>query len=167
MIMSKLNKEIQNVQNPALGAYIIWNFVRGYYANNSSFVPLPLLFIVLPTVYREDMSEVLSSTNKPSGLRYFANKFSTTKILKNDVVSQIQVAASNMKNLTLESIRIAIGSSLISIDYEKALVLPVSTTEHKSEPKSITELGKASEKLGYWCSQLTMHEISKIMKVRF
>ncbi|WP_415841630.1 three component ABC system middle component, partial [Paenibacillus macerans] len=54
--MSNLNKEIQNVQNPAFGAFIIWNFVRGYYSNNKSLVPFPLLFIVLPVIFREDIS---------------------------------------------------------------------------------------------------------------
>ncbi|WP_207655570.1 three component ABC system middle component [Desulfocucumis palustris] len=165
--MSDLNKEIRNVQNPAFGAFAIWNFVRGYYSFNSLFTPFPILFIVLPIVFRGDMVEVLYGTNKPSGLRHFANKFLSTKVLKNDVVSQIHISSSNMKHNTLDSIRIALNASLISIDYENALVFPISTTEHKSEPKSIIKLGKASEKLGYWCSQLTLHEISQILKVRF
>ena len=166
-MMSNLNKEIRNVQNSALGAFAIWNFVRGYYSINSSFTPFPVLFFILPIIYRSDMVEVLYSTNKPSGLRYFANKFLTTNVLRNDLISQIHISSANMKKLTLESIRIALNASLISIDYEKAVVLPISTTEHKSEPKSIISIGKASEKLGYWCSQLTMHEISQILKVRF
>jgi len=165
--MSNLNKEIRNVQNPAFGAFAIWNFVRGYYSNNSTFVPFPLLFIVLPIICRSEMVEVLYGTNKPSGLRYFANKFLTTNILKNDLISQIHISSANMKELTLDSIRIALNASLIALDYENALVLPISVTEHKSEPKSIIKLGKASEKLGYWCSQLTIHEISQILKVRF
>lgn len=164
--MSRLNKEIQNVQNPALGAFILWNFVRGYYSGNSSFAPFSMLFIVLPVIYREDLAEVLYSTNKPSGLRYFANKFMTTKLLKNDVISQLHNSAADMKNLTLNSIRIAINASLISID-ENALVFPISKTQHKSEPAPIVKIGKAAEKFGYWCSQLTAHEISQILKVRF
>lgn len=165
--MSNLSKEIRNVQNPAFGAFAIWNFTRGYYSVNSSFTPFLVLFIILPIICRSDMVEVLYSTNKPSGLRHFANKFLTTKVLKNDVISQIHISSANMKQLTLDSIRIALNASLISIDYKNALVLPISTTEHKSEPKSIIKLGKASEKLGYWCSQLTIHEISQILKVRF
>ncbi|GIP30861.1 MULTISPECIES: three component ABC system middle component [Paenibacillaceae] len=165
--MSNLNREIQNVQNPAFGAFIIWNFVRGYYSNNSKLVPFPLLFIVLPIIFREDFSDLLASTNRPSGLRYFANKFLSTKVLKNDLVSNIHANALNMKELSLQSIRIGLYSSLISLDYEEALVFPFTTTERKQEPKSIIKLGKASEKLGYWCSQLTLHEISQILKVRF
>ncbi|RYD01837.1 hypothetical protein N752_28100 [Desulforamulus aquiferis] len=165
--MSRLNKEFQNVQNPAFGAYVLWNFVRGFYSNSSLFTPFPLLFIVLPIICRGDMVELLYSTNKQSGLRYFTNKFLTSKVLKNDLISQIHISSSNMKELTLDSLRIALSTSLISIDYENALVLPISTTEHKSEPQSIVKIGRASEKLGYWCSQLTIHEISQILKVRF
>lgn len=166
-MMSNLNKEIRNVQNPAFGSFAIWNFVRGYYSGNLSFTPFPVLFIILPIILRSDMVEVLYSTNRTSGLRYFANKFLSTSVLKNDLISQIHVSSSDMKELTFDSIRIALSASLISIDYESALVLPISTSEHKSEPKSIVKLGKASEKLGYWCSQLTLHELSQILKVRF
>ena len=165
--MSNLNKEIRNVQNPALGAFAILNFVRGYYSFISSLTPFPLLFVVLPMIFRNDIVEIVYGTNKPSGLRYFADKFLTPQVLKNDVISQIHISSSNMKELTLDSFRIAISSSLISINYQSALVMPISTTEHKNEPKSIIKFGKAAEKLGYWCAQLTLHEISQILKVRF
>lgn len=166
-MMINLSNEVINVQNPALGAFIIWSFVRGYYSFDSSCTPFPVLFIVLPIIYRNDMVEVLHATNRSSGLRYFANKFLTTKVLKNDMVSQIHVSSSNLKELTLDSIKIALNASLIAIDYKSALVFPLTNTEHKSEPKSTIKLGKASEKLGYWCAQLTIHEISQVLKVRF
>jgi hypothetical protein len=118
-------------------------------------------------LFREDIAEVLYSTNRPTGLRNFADKFSSKKELKNDVVAQLHDSSEAMKGLTLESIQIAIGASLISIDNNDALVMPISMTEHKSEPKEIVKMGKASEKLGYWCSQITLHEISQILKVRF
>lgn len=165
--MSRLSAEIRNVQNPALGAYIIWNFTRGYYAYQSTFVPFPLLFIVLPMIFRKDISQLILSTRRSSGLRSFANKFVDKQILKNDIISQIQTAALDMKELTLASIQIAIGTSLIYVDCEQAFVFPISTKEHKGEPKNIADLGQASERLGYWCAQLTMFEISNILRVRF
>lgn len=166
-MMGSLDREFQNVQNPALGAYLLWNFIRGYYAYNSSFVPFPLLFVVLPVIFRNDMVEVINSTQKKSGLRYFADKFLTTKILKNDVVSQVHKSSDRMKELTLDSLRIALQANLLSIDEESALVFATSTSERKSEPKEIKKLGKVSEKLGIWCAHLTLHEISQILKVRF
>lgn len=161
-----VNKEVENIQNPNFGAFLIWNFTRGYYSNNASFVPFPILFIVIPMLSREDIVNVINSTNRPSGLRVFANKF-ISKELKNDVFSQIHISSLRMKELTLNSIRIALFTSLISLDYENATAFPNTTTERRSEPQSVIKLGKASEKLGYWCSQLTIHEISQILKVRF
>lgn len=165
--MGSLNKEFKNVQNPALGAFIIWNFSRGYYSYNSSFVPFPLLFVVLPIIFRTDMVEIINSTQKQSGLRYFADKFMTTKILKNDIVSQIHKSSEKMKMLTLESIKIAVQVNLIAFDCDSGTIFPVTTTERKSESDSTKKLGKASEKLGSWCAKLTLHEISQILKVRF
>lgn len=165
--MAKLSKEFDNVQNPALGAFILWNFSRGYYDYNSSFVPFQLLFIVIPIIFRTDLVEVINSTQKRTGLRGFSDKFFNTNILKNDMISHIQKASSGMKEVTLKSIQIAVYSNLISIDTESGMLFPVTTTEKKSIPKSIMKLGKASEKLGNWCARLTLYEISQILKVRF
>lgn len=78
--MGNLSKEFENVQNPALGSYVLWNFSRGYYEVNSSFIPFQLFFIVLPIIFRADLVDVITSTQKQSGLRYFADKFLTTKV---------------------------------------------------------------------------------------
>ncbi len=165
--MGNLSKEFENVQNPALGAYAIWNFSRGYYEHNNSFMPFQLLFIVLPIIFRADLVDIITATQKQSGLRYFADKFLTTKVLKNDMISHIHKASEETKYLTLESLQIAIHANLISIDAESGLVFPITTSEKKNESASVNRLGKSAEKLGNWCARLTMHEISQILKVRF
>jgi hypothetical protein len=165
--MGNLSKEFENVQNPALGAYAIWNFSRGYYEYKNSFMPFQLLFIVLPIIFRADLVDIIAATQKQSGLRYFADKFLTTKVLKNDMISHIHKASEETKYLTLESLQIAIHANLMSIDAESGLVFPITTSEKKNESASVNRLGKSSEKLGNWCARLTMHEISQILKVRF
>lgn len=165
--MGNLSKEYENVQNPALGAYAIWNFSRGYYEYNNSFMPFQLLFIVLPIIFRADLVDIIAATQKQSGLRYFADKFLTTKVLKNDMISHIHKATEEKKYLTLESLQIAIHANLISIDAESGLVFPITTSGKKNESISVNRLGKSAEKLGNWCARLTMHEISQILKVRF
>lgn len=165
--MVNLSKEFENVQNPALGAFVIWNFSRGYYEYNSSFIPFQLFFVVLPIIFRADLVDIIASTQKQSGLRYFADKFLTTKLLKNDMVSHIHKASEGTKLLTLESLQIAIHANLISIDAESGMLFPITISEKKGESTSVKRLGKAAEKLGNWCARLTMHEISQILKVRF
>lgn len=165
--MGILSDEIEIVQNPVLGATIIWNFVKGYYSNKCTFPQFQLAFIALPIIFREELVDLITSTNKPSGLRYFTDKLSTTKILQRDMLMHIQNSAHKMKALSLESINIGISGSLITIDIETCEIIPISTTQHKGEPKSINKLLKAADKLGFWCADLTLHEITKILKVRF
>src|SRR5262245_43605485 len=51
-IMSVLSQEVWQVQNPAVGAVLLWRFVVGYQQarDDASSCPLPLVFIVLPTL---------------------------------------------------------------------------------------------------------------------
>ncbi len=167
--MSILNKEIQNVQNPALGSFLIWRFCCSY-ANGSdqnSPTPLPLIFIVLPILLHEDTREFIQSTQKRSGLRAFADKFTPSKISKRDYLLALQNRAIAMKYLSIKSINIALASDLLSIDLETGYLIPLSYTLPKRNPDSILKMAKCAEKLGEWCSELSLHEISVILKVRF
>lgn len=162
--MNELNREVYLVQNPAIGAAILWSFVRGYYDKESQQVPFPLLFIVLPIIFREDLRDVISSTNKTSGLQKVSEKLFANK--QADLLCSIQNSAEQYKELTLSSINIALSANLISISSKTALVMPIQT-ETKKMPKSSEKLLKQSQKLGMWCSVLSLHEISILLKVRF
>ena len=68
--MSKLTKEFYNIQNPALGAYLLARFSLGYLEENQSMPPMPLLFVVLPMIYKKDVVDFISSTQKTSSLHF-------------------------------------------------------------------------------------------------
>jgi hypothetical protein len=168
--MAVLNREIQLVQNPSLGAILLWRFAVGYgegsQVNNPT--PVPLLFTILPIIYHEDTFKYVISTRKSSGLRAFATKFSKSKNLMNDQILGIHFRSLQMKKLTMRSLRMAAMSKLISIDYKEALAIPLSSTPPRlGIPGTIRELLKGAEKLGYWYSQVSLHEISVILKVSF
>lgn len=164
--MDELNREIYLVQNPAIGAAILWRFVCGYYDadNNSREIPIPLLFIVLPIIFREDLREVIESTYKSSGLQKVSEKLFATK--RTDLLCSLQDSAEQYKYITLSAINIAIGAKLISISCKTALVMPIQVKSSKLTISS-EKLLKSSEKLGVWCSALSLHEISTLLKVRF
>ena len=164
--MNELDREVYLVQNPAIGAAILWRFVCGYYdcENESRQVPFPLLFIVLPIIFREDFRGVISSTNKPSGLQKISEKLFTNK--QTDLLCSVQYSAELYKETTLSSITIAVGANLISISSKTALVMPVQTDMRKT-PQSSGNLLKQAEKFGFWCSSTSLHEISALLKVRF
>lgn len=164
--MDELNREIYLVQNPAIGAAILWRFICGYYnaENESHHVPFPLLFLVLPVIFREDLREVIRTTNKSSGLQKVSEKLFASK--RADLFYSVQDSAEHYREITLSAINIAIGANLISLSHKTALVIPVQEKTSKM-PKSSENLLKCAEKLGMWCSSLSLHEISILLKVRF
>ncbi len=164
--MDELNREIYLVQNPAIGAAIIWRFVCGYYDsdNESRQVPFPLLFVVLPIIFRADLREVISSTQKSSGLQKVSEKLFAHK--QADLFFSLQNSAGQYKETTLLAINIAVSAKLISLSCKTALVIPMQAKTSKM-PKSSENLLKQAEKLGAWCSDLSLHEISTLLKVRF
>lgn len=166
--MSTLAKEFYNVQNPALGAYLLSRFSLGYLEENQEMVPLPLIFIVLPMIYKKEVVDFISSTQKGSGLHVFADKFTEKKNSNNDLIIQIQNLSQRYKMMTLEAMRIGIFGELITIQ-NNAYILPLKDNigSFKPKTKELVRLGNASEKLGVWCSRLSLMEISQILKVRF
>jgi len=164
--VNELNREIYLVQNPAIGAAILWRFVCGYYEadNESRQLPVPLLFIVLPIIFRADLRDIIESTNKSSGLQKVSEKLFAGK--KADLFCSLQNSAEQYKDTTLSAINIAVGAKLISLSCKTALVLPIQVKTSKM-PKSSENLLKSAEKLGIWCSSLSLHEISTLLKVRF
>lgn len=61
--------EYDNVRNPMLGAYLLWNFVLGYYSEKNEYPPIEELFIVLPMIMKNDIADQVKSTNRASGMR--------------------------------------------------------------------------------------------------
>ena len=164
-MISKISKEIELVQNPSLGAGIIWRFICGYFSGNQKSTPFPLLFIVLPMIFREDILYEIYHTNKSSGLTKVSQKMFACK--KNDLLFNIHTSADYLKDLTLESIRIGLATSLIAIEKESGSVFPLTRTSYKKFSKPVKDHLSASEKLGFWCSKFTIYEISRLLRVRF
>lgn len=73
-----------------------------------------------------------------------------------------------MRELTLEAFNIAVEANLVSLSVETATVFPLTTTIRKYVPKGdCKNMMAAAEKLGGWCSGLTLLEVTKWLKVRF
>lgn len=168
--MPVLNQEVLNIQNPALGAFLLWRFAHGYDRGSgvNSPTPFPLLFIVLPVVMHEETFQLVSSTREGSGLRKFTGKFSESKFQKRDVLLSLHNRCKQMRNLTMESLTAAISSNLISIDQKTAHAISLSSSSPKvGIPISIRPMIRCAERLGVWCSNVSLHEVSVILKVEF
>lgn len=162
--MNKINNEVYYVQNPALGAAILWRFVCGYHNKNKEFTPFPLLFIVLPIIFREDLREVIVSTQKKSGLSKVSEKL--FKVKKANELYTINNTAIELRALSLDSIKIGIACGLFNVNIETAFVYPLVETSKRFSADT-NRILSASEKLGEWCSEMTLVEVCKWLKVRF
>jgi len=165
--MSSLNSEARNVQNPALGAVALWKFVGGYEkaSQTQAPVPLPLLFLVLPIVFHRECRSFVTGTKK--GLRAFAAKFGDAKYCQQDLLLSIHGRIEAMRELSIESLRVGVASSLISVT-EHATVFSVARGKGPTDLDDTTrQIFSSSEKFGRWCEPLTISEIASILFVRF
>ena len=165
--MTMLAREAQNVQNPALGAALLWRFCCAYAASHPTNDPpaLPVLFVVLPIVLHQATAELVRRTRPSSGLRAFAAKFGDTTISKQDLLLQIHDRSLRWRTLTLQSLELAAAGRLIHLN-EAGDVLPLSKTKARGLPDEVKQLVADAEKLGAWCGPLTLHEITTTLKVR-
>ena len=162
-----LAREAQNVQNPALGAALVWRFCCGYVEAHrvSASPPLPLLFLVLPIVLHQATAEFVKRTYKTSGLRAFAAKFGDSSVSKQDLLLQIHERSIRWRKLSLQSIELAAAGSLISLQ-ETGEATPLSRTKARGLSDEVKQLMDLAEKLGAWFGELTVHEITTTLKVR-
>lgn len=165
--MKKMFNEYDNVRNPMLGAYLLWNFVLGYFSEKNEAPPIEELFIVLPMTMKEDIAEQIKSTYKASGMRAMSDKFMKTDVLKNDLISNLHNDIQKMKDITAISLGEAIKAGLISIEVENNTIFPLELKKRNREPASVLKMGKIAEKLGQWCADMDLMQIEEILKVRF
>lgn len=167
--MGILSTEVRNIQNPALGAGLIWRFVCGYVTEHPTKnpAPLPLVFLVLPIMLHRKTAEFIERTNKSSGLRLCVAKFGLSKNCKQDLLLAINHRMLVLKELSIESLRMALATRLIHLETD-ATVIPLSKTKANSGiPDEIKTMMNNAEKLGAWCATLTLHEIATTLKVRY
>ena len=167
---SPLTREARHVQNPALGAVLLWRIrVRLFGAAPDEWAcgRLQELFLVLPILLHQDTFDLLKATTLPTGLHGFANKFTRSDVGKSDLLLGVQSRAIAWRSLTWDSIRLGVQVNIISITSSSGTVIPVTRTSPTDVPVSIKPLLANAEKLGAWCADLSVFEIGALLKVSF
>jgi hypothetical protein len=120
--MGVLGREIRAIQNPALGATLIATAARGFSEGSGvhAGMPFALSFLVLPIILHAATFEQLHGTLKKSGLRYFGDKFSRSKVAQSDVLLAIQSRAISMRSTTFAALDVMLQSRLAMLDHKRA-----------------------------------------------
>jgi hypothetical protein len=158
--------EIEIVQNPSLGAYAIWRFGIGFQSEDSRPAALPLTFLVLPLLLHRPTLEMITSTQRASGLALFAAKLGQER----ENLLAVHERALTLRQLTLRSIAMGVAERLLTLDYVSATVranTPESTIRKPTLPDRLKGFSGAAEKVGYWFSKLGLHQIASTLAVEF
>lgn len=164
--MNSQLSELEIVQNPALGAYVIWRFGLGFQSDDSRPPSLPLVFLVLPLLFHRQTLHVIGSTRKLSGLTLFAAKLGEER----ENLLAVHERARLLRTLTLESIVLGIQSKLLSLDYAEASMRAntlLGDTTNLLLPERLKALPTSAEKIGYWFSKAGLSQVASTLKVEF
>jgi hypothetical protein len=154
--------EIEKVQNPALGAYLLWQYGIEYQnqtSNDSS--NFLLYFVVLPICFHRKTLERVNSTQKRSGLGKFCEKFEHDR----EELFAIHVRTLRYRKLTIDSIILGVNAGLLTIDYRSGRVRANNVNAPKL-PDRIKPQSKAARLLGFWFNTLEPHYIFRALHIK-
>jgi hypothetical protein len=156
--------ELQIVQNPSLGGYAIWQYGLGFQAESSQRSSFLLAFLVLPILLHRPTLQLVLSTRKGSGLALFASKLGE----EHENLLALHSRALALRQLSLQSIAFAVNGGLITIDYENALFRS-NTLAKKAPvlPERTKNMAAASQRIGFWFSKMSIHQIASTLRVQF
>ncbi|NHN86229.1 hypothetical protein GOB93_16510 [Acetobacter musti] len=159
--------ELELVQNPAIGAYLLWQFTLGYQEDGADSVPFLLAFLLLPMLLHRPTYDAVVSTRKASGLTLFAAKFDKER----EMLIELHGRALLLRPLSLQSIGIASSSRLVQIDHQAATLhgypLDLLDIKKPSIPERLKGFPSAADKIGYWFSKLELPQIASTLRIDF
>jgi hypothetical protein len=164
--MSTDLNESEIIQNPALGAFLLWKFGLGFQADDSLQGAVPLFFLVLPLLLHSQTGVVIDSTRKTSGLALFAAKLGEDR----ENLLAVHERALALRNLTWDSIELGIRSGLLTVDYSAANLRAntlIGASAKPTLPERLKSMPAQAEKLGYWFSKSGINQIASVLKVEF
>lgn len=158
--------ETEIIQNPALGAFALWKFGLGFQSEYGQPSTMLLFFLVLPLLLHRNTMCVIESTRKASGITLFAAKLGENR----ENLLAVHERALILRSLTLQSLELGIKGGLLTVDYVEGTVRANTLLEKNSKPtipERLKGLPAAAEKLGYWFSKASLHQIATTLGVEF
>lgn len=157
--------EVRIVQNPCLGAVIIWHFSDAYTKESKKAVPFLLLFLVLPIVFHRALRGFIKSTQNASGFPKVLEKLVTSH--QSDLLESINSHCIELRSVSLSSVRILLRLNLAAINISNAEVLTSMKAPLVDDGGETADMVAVARKLGRWLSSRSLYEIGMLMRVRF
>lgn len=156
--------ELQLIQNPSLGGFLIWHYGLGFQEADSQMSNFLLAFLVLPIILHKPTLEFVASTRQSSGLSLFAAKLGE----HHENLLAVHTRAHALRPLTLQSIAFAANKRLITVDYANGRFRS-NTPDRKppSLPERVKRMPPAAHKLGGWFSKMSLHQIASTLRIQF
>jgi hypothetical protein len=165
--MNSLVEEVLQWNSPCYGAYLLWQFTKGYRAAHpDGDAPVALMhFLAAPILTNRKLLEPIS--NHRENLQSYIRSFEDSK--RSDILLGIQEMVKNKRQYTLAAIDIAIASGLIAWDIDSGKLFPNDTSfslQKGNALKSTTiKNGKKAEILGKWFAEHNISTIATYLKV--
>jgi hypothetical protein len=157
--------ELNLIQNPILGAHILWQFGLAYQEGTEIAAPLPLAFLVLPLTLHAQTLEMIRSTRDASGLALFAAKVAEVR----ERLIAVHERTRSLRALTLQSLAMGTTAQLLTLDFKTAQL----RANHMEGPRSaliperVRPLLAGSEKLGHWFARLPLDQVARSLQVHY
>lgn len=159
---SPILTETEVVQNSALSATMIWRCGIGYQAEaDGRTMDMHVAFLVLPLCLHAPTLGKLLSTQRRSGLSLFAAKLADDR----EELLSVYVRTLSYRALSLEAIGIGVQARLLSVDYTSGRIRCIAGGLPSGIPERIRPLCRGAERLGNWCSRLTLEEITTKLRI--
>lgn len=163
--MNVLN-EYEIMQNNALGALALSAFTIEFYKNTNNMrgPTLQVLMPVLPMVLHEDTALTLHNKKKQGGFY--------RSVYENRAISVgLQQRMQSMADQTFQALNFAFASKLLNYDASSHQVIPQRRTSPlkflKTNYIETRRILSASERLGYWFSEMGVEQIAIILNLRW
>lgn len=153
--------EVEAIQSPALGAYLLWRMGASFQANSPNAPQMDLQFLVLPLLLHVETLTVICSTNTASGLSKFVHK-----MLENESeLIAVNARAVALRELTLASLSLGVATGVLGIDYEAARVYSLDTIRKPAVSERVRRMERSAERVGLWFAQLPKEQVFSMLRV--
>lgn len=155
--------EVEAIQSPALGAYLLWRAGASYQAASPRAPRLDLHFLILPLLLYAPTLSAITSTNPTSGLAKFVHKMLSTE---SELIA-LNSRALELRELTLRSLSLGVSGGLMAVNHDSAEVYSLDVDKKPAVPDAVRLLERGAERLGQWFASLPDAQVFSMLRVAY